>query len=207
MKSYSRDFIQRLKKKDGRAIEELYRTTVTNVYNYILYKVNGNANLAEEVLSEVYCKAIDYLPSLTFTHNVLYWLFRIAKTKIIDHYRKLKKEKKFTSLRMRFLEFNLHEQMQNLSPEAALLKHEHKLLIKAAFMKLSEEYRDILYKKYVKEMRVDEIAGELKRTEKSVESILYRGRNLFRNELNKLNKEGYYFDKDTWEEKDGINDR
>lgn len=199
MQSYSRDFIQRLKQKDGQAIEELYRKTVTSVYNYILYKVNGNANLAEEVLSEVYCKAIDYLPSLTLTHNVLYWLFRIAKTKIIDYYRKLKKERKFINFKLGFLEFNLREQMQNLSPETALLKNEYKLLIKAAFLKLPEEYRDVLYKKYIKEMKVEEIAEGLERTEKSIESILYRGRNLFRKELQKLNKEGYYFGKDKWE--------
>jgi DNA-directed RNA polymerase specialized sigma24 family protein len=39
---------------------------------------------------------------------------------------------------------------------------------------------------------MDEIAKESKRTLKSVESILYRGRKLFRKEIKRLNKEGIY---------------
>ena len=45
-------------------------------------------------------------------------------------------------------------------------------------------------------MKADEIAAELKRSVRAVESIVYRGRHLFRKEILKLSKEGNYFNED-----------
>ena len=196
MQKFSREFIQKLKEKDSRAIEELYKLTITSLYNYILYKVNGDSSLAEDILSEVYCTAINYLSSLTLTHNVQYWLFRIAKTKIADHFRKLKKENKIVNLRKCLLKAELFKKSKNLSPEITLLNEQSKLLIKTAFQKLPVEYQEILVKKYINEMKADEIAAELKRSVRAVESIVYRGRHLFRKEILKLSKEGNYFNED-----------
>ncbi len=74
-------FIKQLRQRDNNAFKTLYMETKTMLYNYILYKVNGSVSVAEDILSEVFVNAIDYAGSLTVTHNVTAWLYRIAKAK------------------------------------------------------------------------------------------------------------------------------
>jgi RNA polymerase sigma-70 factor (ECF subfamily) len=189
---FTRDFIERLRQKDQKAFEELYERTWPGLLGYITFKVNGNGHLAEDILSEVYCRAIEYSHTLTLTHNVTGWLFRIAKSKLADHFRKKKREKKL--IRVQTAAAGSEELANALAnePESKALEAEDELLVRIGFSRIPEEYRNALEQKYVREKSVSEIASAAGKTEKAVENILYRGRKLLEREIRRAAGEKIY---------------
>ena len=183
-------FISRLRQGETEAFNILYREMEVMLYNYILFRTSGNKSWSEEILSEIFIDAIDHASSLTPLHNIKAWLFRIAKSKIADHFRKLSREKKMHS-------GHLVENVPNgkgygKNPETRFLEQEYSTVIKAAFALLSEEYQDILQKKYVEEMSVKEMSTFFAKSEKSIESILYRARKSLEKNLHRIEKERLY---------------
>ncbi|MBN2441476.1 MAG: sigma-70 family RNA polymerase sigma factor [Spirochaetales bacterium] len=191
---FSGEFIKRLRLKDEEAFKELYRVSHRMLFNYILLKVNGQVEVAEDILSEVYCDAITYSVSLTLTHNIKAWLFRITKSKIGDFYRKLKKEQNIIKVQKVIVKQNELWNWFSNSPESRVLNKENQLLLKAAFARLPESNREVLIKKYEEKKSMAQIAAEIKKTEKAVDNILYRSRKLFQEELKEMAKEKIYFE-------------
>jgi RNA polymerase sigma factor (sigma-70 family) len=75
------------------------------------------------------------------------------------------------------------------SVEDEYLIKEYRLLIRAAFSLMPEIYQEIMNKKYCDEKSVAEIAKLYHRSEKSVESYLFRGRKMLLKALKKLAEE------------------
>jgi RNA polymerase sigma-70 factor (ECF subfamily) len=162
------------------------------IYNYILYRVSGVATAAEDIQSEVYCDVIAHVPSLTLTHNVKAWIFRIARSKIANHFRTLQKEHKW-QIKSTPEDLNLDSGPD--TPEFSLLLKEHKLLIHSAFLRLDEIQREVLRLKYLENNSVKEIAEKSGKSEKSIESVLYRARKEFTRELRLLSREPVYWER------------
>ncbi len=191
--NFSGEFIKRLKAKDNAAFKELYVATSTMVFNYILCRVKGKRETAEDILSEVYCDAIVYAVSLTFTHNVQAWILRIAKSKIGDHYRKIAKERRIIATQtVAVREKSVLNDLTN-HPQADALLKEHEYLLKASFLRLSEDDRKVLTEKYMESKSVAEIARSMGKTEKAVENILYRAKKSLQYELARMTREKIYF--------------
>jgi RNA polymerase sigma-70 factor, ECF subfamily len=181
-------FIKRLRQRDTDAFQTLYTETKTMLYNYILYKVNGAREIAEDILSEVFVNAINYAGSLSLTHNVRAWLYRIAKTKVVDYIRRLGKQQKIVdACTSQTLTAPRIE-----SPEDVLLKSEYRGLLRAAFCTISPDYQEVLQKKYIEELSVRGIARNIQKSEKAVEAMLYRGRKELLKSITGLAKERCY---------------
>ncbi|MBN1523420.1 MAG: RNA polymerase sigma factor [Spirochaetales bacterium] len=184
---YDSGFVARLKKREEQAFKELYEYTGTRLYNYILFRSGRNSHAAEDILAEVFCDAVDYAGSLTPLHNVEAWLWRIAKSKIADHFRRLGKEGKWHSATE--VETLSNNKGPGRDPEAQVMENEDKHTVQAAFAQLPDEYREVLTRMYVEEESMKEIAKILGKTEKSVESLLYRARKQLEKELARLQKD------------------
>jgi RNA polymerase sigma-70 factor (ECF subfamily) len=97
-------------------------------------------------------------------------MVRIAQHEVADYYRKRYAKKFIHALPLsELLPFN------DLSDT-----HEIALKVRQVLAQMAKEEREILLMKYVDGKRVKQIANELGRTAKSVESILFRARNEFR---------------------------
>jgi RNA polymerase sigma-70 factor (ECF subfamily) len=189
---FTGDFIRKLRQKDRKAFEELYARTWPSLLNYIRLKVRNGHSTPEDILSEVYIRAIEYSHTLTLTHNVLGWLFRIAQSKVADHYRKKKRIQKL--IRVQKITAGHREILNSIAntPESEVINSENELILRLAFSRLPYEYREVLKAKYITEKSVSEIAGITGKSEKAVENILYRGRKLLENEVAKAAKEKIY---------------
>jgi len=71
--------------------------------------------------------------------------------------------------------------------------HEISERVKQVIADLSEEYRELLLLKYVDKKKVKEIARELKRTVKAVESDLFRAREEFRRLYTEYEENAYHY--------------
>ena len=180
------DFIARLRKREEAAFTELYRKTGTMLYNYILCRVGRNQEAAEDILSDVFSDAVNYASSLTPLHNIQAWLFRIAKSKVADHFRRLQKEGKWRTGTP--VEVVADGKGSGIDPAQQLVTAAEKEVVNGAFALLRADYQEVLRRMYIEEQSVKDIARELGRSEKSVESLLYRARKDLEQALARLQK-------------------
>lgn len=89
--------IERARKGDREAWDELYRLHVDRVYRYIASKV-GDAMMVEDLTQEVFLKAFQSLSSFRWRGKPFAaWLFTIARNLIIDMQRKQQSHKEVFS--------------------------------------------------------------------------------------------------------------
>ncbi len=135
------------------AFEELYNHYLPRIYGFLLNRT-GQKELAEDLTSEVFAKALANLPryddrGITFAA----WLFKIARNSLIDFSRK-KKEILVDSTEIYEPENSRHEQ----SAIGSLEQDEKNVLIRKTLGHLPEKYQTVLSLKFFEELSNDEIA-------------------------------------------------
>jgi RNA polymerase sigma-70 factor (ECF subfamily) len=108
------------------------------------------------------------------------WLFRIAVNSCIDWSRKCKSKKLIPAWSMD--DDNVLDNITTKSdgPEDALLKQEHKELIRTTVANLPEIYKTVLILYYFEELQVQEICTILDSPRKTIETRLYRGKKVLK---------------------------
>lgn len=155
--------------------EKLNKEVIARLRNYVFKKVY-DSNEAEEVFQEVLVAATDSLPLFRGESLFFTWLCGIANHEIADFYRK-KKLKTVLFSRFPFLETIASEA---LTPDEELEKKELVREVKKVLGALTEGYRAILRQKYIDGMTVNQIAGKMGKSIKSIESRLTRARESFK---------------------------
>jgi RNA polymerase sigma-70 factor (ECF subfamily) len=73
---------------DEQAFGELYDAYVDRIYRYIYYRVS-TPEIAQDLTSEVFLRMVEGLPGYQYRQlPLLAWLYRIAHSRIVDHYRR-----------------------------------------------------------------------------------------------------------------------
>ncbi len=86
-KQEQKELIKRAKECDPSAFARLYEHYYQDVYNFVYYRVSST-QVAEDLTSDVFLKALESIDSYTFRGIPLSaWLFRIARTTIALYYR------------------------------------------------------------------------------------------------------------------------
>jgi RNA polymerase sigma-70 factor (ECF subfamily) len=82
------NLIEKAKAYDVEALSELYRRYANVVFRYVYYRV-GDQDIAEDVVGDVFVRALEGLPSYRDTGRPFEaWLYRIAHARVVDHYRR-----------------------------------------------------------------------------------------------------------------------
>jgi RNA polymerase sigma factor (sigma-70 family) len=181
---FDQEFIARLKQKDEGAFSELYHHTGAMLYNFILNRVCRHHQTAEDLLSEVFSDAVVYVQSLSPLHNVVGWLFHIARSKVVDHYRSSKKEKQWRSSAP--IDSMADKNELGRDPEAQVMKATDRMEVVKIFTGLKPEHQRVLTLMYMEERSLKQIADVLNRSEKAVENTLYRARRELDKRVKKL---------------------
>lgn len=67
--------------------EAYYKEYVNHIYNYVYYKVYNDSDLAYDITSQTFYKALYKLETFDETKNFKTWIYQIAHNTIIDYYR------------------------------------------------------------------------------------------------------------------------
>jgi len=156
-------------------MESFYNKYYLGIKKFVSQKIDDEG-VAEELTNDIMMAAIMCRPNFNGKCNEFSWICSIAKHKIIDYYRKKKLKTILFSVSPAFEEIA----DKALTPERDVLKNELKEEIKKTFKELKKGYKDILRLKYIEEMKISEIAKNLKLTIKAVESKLIRAKKKFR---------------------------
>ena len=158
---------------DEEALREFYEMYCDRLYGFIFYRVGADHPITEDLTQETFLSALKALHAFQGEASLFTWLCAIARHKIADHYRQLRRGD-FNELGLQVIE--PPRLTENFSPEEDLGKRQDIEHAYVALRKLPALYRQVLMLKYIDEWPVNRIASEIERTPKATESLLTRAR-------------------------------
>ncbi|WP_299027837.1 sigma-70 family RNA polymerase sigma factor [uncultured Thermanaerothrix sp.] len=141
----------------------LYRRYVERVFRYVYSRV-GSVPEAEDLTAQTFLSALENLPRFRNNGSFAAWLFTIARSKVMDYFRR----RRFT------------QRIENLADSGkqdplSEIVHSERVTALAKFIaELSEEERELLRLRFLCEVTYSEIAQVLHRSESAVKKAAQR---------------------------------
>jgi len=139
-------------KRDPDAFAELYDYYVKQIYRFIYFKVSNHEE-AEDITSDVFLKAWNYINQGNKIESFRGLLYRMARNSIIDFYRN---KSKGQTLDLEKIDQAGLLRADNLEKQIAF--NSDKQILFEALQKLKTEYKEIVTLRYVEELKISEIA-------------------------------------------------
>ena len=171
----------RLAAGDRSAAEELLARHLDPLYEFVHYRVGGDAEAAQEVVQETFVAALQGIEGFDGRSSLHTWMCGIAKNKIRASRRRLRPRSLEDALAAADPEIDriLADLERAPLPDEVLEREETRELVGATLSSLPPDYRGALLAKYVEGLSVAAIAGRTGRGEKATESLLTRARTAF----------------------------
>jgi RNA polymerase sigma-70 factor, ECF subfamily len=156
-------------RNDQAAYEQLYNRFVDQLYRYLYVRCN-DAELAEEVLGELWLRVVRYLPQFKLPTKggdqaFTSWLYRIARNLSIDATRSQHK-----------CVYGIPEKIESPEPlaEDRIVAEDEHHLLQNALSTLTIEQREIILLRFHDDHTISEIAALTGKTETAVKGLQHR---------------------------------
>ena len=150
--------------EDPAAFGRLYDRYVQPIYRYVYSRV-GSAHAAEDITSQTFMSAYESLARYRERGQFSAWLFRIARSKLTDHFRRSRREVGLEAA---------GEILEREDALGTLIRAEELSRIRAIIKNLNEEEQDLIRLRYVADLSFAEIADLLGKREDAVKKSVYR---------------------------------
>lgn len=150
-----------------------YDETLPGIYGYFLRRCGGSAEIAEDLTSETFVRAVAQLKRSPDIDEPVRWLFGIARHTLIDHYRS-----QFRASGPHVLLDERAEQIADQRDEFSDVLDRDRAI--SALEHLSADQRMVMVLRYLEDFRVSDIAAVSGKSEHAIESLLARGRAAFK---------------------------
>ena len=180
---YADDLVlrDRILRGDRRAAEALFEGHADSLYEFVHYRAGGDRGIAEAVVQEAFLTAFEGLAGFEGRSTLHTWLCGIAKNKLRAYRRKKRPiplddllDQVDPEIDMILMGIETEE-----IPDAVLERRETRELVGATLSSLPPDYRRVLVQKYVDDRTVADMAAEIGKGAKAVESTLFRARAAF----------------------------
>jgi RNA polymerase sigma factor (sigma-70 family) len=148
------------------AFDDLYEQYYTRVYAYLRFRV-GSTEVAEDLVAQVFERALTHLEDLQSTAAAGAWLFRIARNCATDYFRRLRPAASLDTL----IDSN---HPRGCSPEEVVVAQEERTRLLTQLKRLPEREREVIGLKFVACLQNREIARVLNIPEGTVGTVLHR---------------------------------
>jgi RNA polymerase sigma-70 factor (ECF subfamily) len=164
-----KQLLTKLRAGEAAAVRAWYKLYATRLEHFILGKVSNPLD-AQEIMQEVFMKSLQNLAHFTGKSTLWTWMCSIAKHEVADYWRKKYAKKTLALVPL----------MDNLL--AAEIGDAHDLAEKIGLIlkKMEKGNGELLLQKYVDCKKVAQIAREMGKSSKAVESDLWRARRAFK---------------------------
>ena len=162
-----RNLALRAGKGDAAAFGALYDRYVEAVYRYVFYRVRNDAD-AEDLVSDVFMRALRAIPRYEPRVAFLAWLYRIARNAVIDRARRSRTQ-------ISFEDALAHPGVdQVVEPDATILALSDKEAVRGALAKLTPLQQEVIVLRFVEGYSTHEIAALVGKREGTVRGIQFR---------------------------------
>jgi len=156
-------------RNDHGAYEQLYRRFVDQLYRY-LYVRCSDAELAEEVLGELWLRVVQHLPHFRIPAKgadqaFASWLYRIARNLSVDATRSRRKHI-----------YGIPEIIESPEPlaEERVVAADERRLLEDALSTLTLEQREVILLRFHDDRSISEVAALTGRTETAIKGLQHR---------------------------------
>ncbi|RDX37841.1 sigma-70 family RNA polymerase sigma factor [Kangiella sp. HD9-110m-PIT-SAG07] len=168
------------------AFETLYRRHKDPLLRFFLRQVN-NRSEAEELFQDVWQRLIKHSKNYKSSAKFTTYLYHIARTRLIDHYRSQGRQQEFTQDEDGWEESTSNEGAGE--PDQRLEYERSKQLFRMAIEKLPTLQREVVVMKFETGMTVNDIAEIVQEKPEAVKSRLRYGMDKLKNYLRDLETE------------------
>ena len=144
------------------------------IFVYFLYRVNFNRELAEDLTSDVFLKALKNFDSFDETKSFQSWIFAIAHNHLVNYYRTAGRETQLFE----------EQYLTQADTNKVELTYELELVMKV-INKMEQSDREILLLRFVDELSNSEIAQLLAKEEGAIRTKMSRSLVKLRSMLDK----------------------
>ncbi len=149
---------------DPSAFGSLYNHYIQPIYRYLYSRV-GSAHEAEDLASQTFMTAYESLPRYRERGYFSAWLFRIAQSKLMDHFRGSRREVRLDAAKGMSA---MHDTL------GAIIQDEEIGRLHALICELSDDEQDLIQLRYVADLSFAEMAELLGKREDAVKKSVYR---------------------------------
>jgi RNA polymerase sigma-70 factor, ECF subfamily len=158
-----------LKNGEPQAVETWFKQYYRLILNFVRTKINSEHD-AEEITQEIFINCLKHLPLFRGNASIKTWMIGIARHEVADYYRKKYAKKAILAL-----------PMSELLSEAHIGDaHDVSEKVRSVIQSMSQHNRELLLLKYIDGKKVGEIALEMGKSIKAIESELFRARQEFK---------------------------
>lgn len=186
MLSLDRCLVERIKRGDLEAFDELYRRYLKPIYGYVYRRVNHRGD-AEDITQEVFVRAFKHVKDFRGEASLVSWLYLIARNEISRFFRKKARLKRLLK------ESRIYPEKESSFVEDMERKHSINLLYQAIETLPSRE-REVLILHGLKEIPFSRISLTLGENKEATKSTYYRS---IRNLRKYFKKRGILFEQKT----------
>ena len=174
------EVVSQVKNGDRAAYDDIYRGTILELKAWVAYRCHS-WDMVEECLQRTYITAYHQLDRFDASRPLMPWLKGVARNEIGKYLREHGRRSK------RDLKAFLQAQEDRNHDTTLLLDDQQELAPQLAdcLSRLGESLRTMIWRRYVEEKSVKDIATELGRTSNSLSVALHRARGALRSCLNK----------------------
>lgn len=150
---------------DQTAFTQLYNANFDRIYRYIYTRVRSQAE-AEDLTQDVFIKALEAIGNYKWRDLPFSaWLFKIAHNTVIDHVRKLSREKRadFDEAHLATVEDPVEMSEREFEVEQ----------LKIALEKLPEAQREVATLRFIAQLSIAETAKVLGKSEGTIKALQF----------------------------------
>jgi RNA polymerase sigma-70 factor (ECF subfamily) len=182
------EFIERLKRGEAAAFEELVAERSGEIYG-LLFRMTENSEEARDLTQETFLRAFQSIGRFRGDADLRTWIYRIAINQARNRWRWWRRRRRDATVSLdatqgqsnQALITTLAEPSEN--PEQRTLAHERELALRSALQKVGRVYRETLILRDIEGFTYEEIAATLGINVGTVKSRLARGRQELKRKL------------------------
>lgn len=164
---------------DMDAFGELYRIYRNTVFRYVYYRVPTRV-MAEDLASETFVRALRRITTFSWQgRDFGAWLVTIARNLVADHFKSCRYRMEVSTGDM------LDSDEVEASPEETLLEHLSNEALLAAVHRLSDQQRQCITLRFLRQLSVAETADAMGKNEGAVKTLQYRAVQTLGRQLNR----------------------
>lgn len=154
---------------------KVYEVYVDEIYQFIYTRSGFDIPVAEDITQDIFLDVFKGLDGFKGLCSERTWIFRIARNKLNDFYRKQYKQNFETCEIDNAGQF--HDPAQDI--DLQMEKSFESRFVRECLTKLPQQYRIILVMKYIDDMSIKQISKMANKSPKATESMLQRAKNAF----------------------------
>ncbi|HEX5596795.1 MAG TPA: ECF subfamily RNA polymerase sigma factor, BldN family [Micromonosporaceae bacterium] len=164
--------IRRAQAGEAEAFGLLYDRYVDTVFRFVYFRV-GNRQLAEDLTSETFLRALRRIGSFTWQgRDIGAWLVTIARNLVADHFKSGRYRLEVSTSDL--LDADREDRGPEGSPEAAVVEHITNVTLLTAVKKLNPEQQECIVLRFLQGFSVAETAKAMGKNEGAIKALQYR---------------------------------